>query len=341
MIITWNTTPESEASEEEKLSSYYQYDTVSKKLVRIRLELGREESTGQPRVIYNEDRAVGFSDIDFIEEQAKYPDSDFTIDPETKQLLVKGEPMDTEPSIGASVVDMTLGTTKPHFGNAVSDNPNLPEGITNTHLSLIANNTLINGKGGIITGADSSEATLSETLKNVVSGIVKKPFDEIDDDDLLKVLKNQVTKIKNIETAPTKTALSDSLEDASKLIEVIQEQITDEGMVPTEQFNKSYSDYVSKVTQAEDALSSGTGVQNAIAELATAKTALNAASSELQSSYYERMETQFNSSQTAIDTAVTDAQTFEGITSEYEAAENADTLDQYEQSIGLEETEAI
>ncbi|GEM_PF-3716007 len=345
MIISWNTDPSKGtfAPGSTKYSSYYQYDTVSHKFVRIRLELGRTESNGETMIIYDNDRAVGFSDIDFIEEEQEYPDSDFSIDEATGEVLLRGVPLSQTPQPGYNVVDMSPGDTVPHFGNSVSNSADthFPEGIQNKHLGVLANEAILGEKGIVLTSSAASGAELSAVLKGQVAKVVGKPFNEITNEDLLKTLQRQVAQIKQNEILPSKENINSSLEEADGLIDSIKEQITDEGMVPTEEFSKSYSNFIEKYMNANAAVESGIAVKSAMEEFQAAKNQLMNESKTIEAAYYNNLETQLNNTNTAVDAAVADATTWENIDLEYENLEKANSIEEYEAEIGVEETEVL
>lgn len=345
MIISWNTDPSKGtfAPGSTKYSSYYQYDTVSHKLVRIRLELGRTEINGETMVIYDNNRAVGFSDIDFIKEELEYPDSDFSIDAATGEVLLRGVPLSQIPQPGYNVVDMSPGDTVPHFGNSVSTSADthLPEGIQNKHLGVLANEAILEERGITLTSSAASGEQLSAVLKGQVARAVGKPFNEITNEDLLETLQRQVAQIKQNEIVPSKENINSSLEEADVLIDSIKEQITNEGMVPTEQFSKSYSNFIEKYKVANDAVKNGTAVKAAMEEFQAAKNQLMNESETLETSYYNNLETQLNNTNTAVDVAVYEAAIWENIDLEYENLEKATSIEEYETEIGMEETEVL
>lgn len=343
MIITWNTDPSKGQFKpgSGKFSSYYQYDTVTRKFVRVRLELGRNPSSsggdsGGTGAFFSEKRYVGFSNERLDTTSNKWSIVD-------GELYFDGTKLATEPASGlrtydTSRTDFSTGSRALHTGNLVTDTPHYPDGIRASHLSLIANDAILNQESlrGITT-SKASPATLSDALKAKVSAIVDKPFIEITDADLLTCLKTQVAQIKAELVTPSKESLDSSLDTVDKLITDIKIEITDKGLVPNEKFEAAFKDLAAKAEAAKTAAEDGKGIVDAIKEVSTAKAALNEAVTEIDAIHQESLREQMEASQEAIETAQTDSETWEGIDAEYESPEEATTLDEYEESIGNEE----
>lgn len=344
MIISWNTDPSKGtfAPGSTKYSSYYQYDTVSHKFVRIRLELGRGGSDGgDTGSFYRENRYVGFTTDNDLSTDIKRWSVD---DGQLRYELEKDEylHLPTEPKTGATTYDTSFGNVKNiHRGNPVTSDPHFPEGIQNKHLGVLANEAILGEKGIVLTSSAASGAELSAVLKGQVAKVVGKPFNEITNEDLLKTLQRQVAQIKQNEILPSKENINSSLEEADGLIDSIKEQITDEGMVPTEEFSKSYSNFIEKYMNANAAVESGIAVKSAMEEFQAAKNQLMNESKTIEAAYYNNLETQLNNTNTAIDAAVADAATWENIDLEYENLEKANSIEEYEAEIGVEETEVL
>ncbi|UPQ76049.1 hypothetical protein [Chryseobacterium nepalense] len=344
MIISWNTDPSKGtfAPGSTKYSSYYQYDTVSHKFVRIRLELGRGGSDGgDTGSFYRENRYVGFTTDNDLSTDIKRWSVD---DGQLRYELEKDEylHLPTEPKTGATTYDTSFGNVKNiHRGNPVTSDPHFPEGIQNKHLGVLANEAILGEKGIVLTSSAASGAELSAVLKGQVAKVVGKTFNEITNEDLLKTLQRQVAQIKQNEILPSKENINSSLEEADGLIDSIKEQITDEGMVPTEEFSKSYSNFIEKYMNANAAVESGIAVKSAMEEFQAAKNQLMNESKTIEAAYYNNLETQLNNTNTAVDAAVADATTWENIDLEYENLEKANSIEEYEAEIGVEETEVL
>ncbi|SHJ62543.1 hypothetical protein [Aquimarina spongiae] len=347
MIITWFTDPSKGTFTEGsgKFSSYYQYDTETKKFVRIRLELGRQSSgsdLGETGAFFKNKRAVGFSSIDFIEKVAEYPDSDFTIDKSTGKLLLKGDPMSTTPTTGDNVVDMSPGQTKPHFGNSVASKAFLPPDIEPKHLSLIANNAIANGESESFTTKSVTGTQLSDALKGKVCDIMGvEDFNTISDADILKKLKSQIAEIKEELTTPSKKTIDSSLEDVDKLLSGIKEKMETDGIAPTEDFEDALEDLGKKVKAAKEASESGEGVKKAITDLESSRATLKEAVKTLSEAHQSTVDDLITGSDKAIETAQSASDEWERIDTEYQESEEASSIKEYEASIGNEEAEPV
>jgi hypothetical protein len=158
MIITWYTQPEG------KFASFYYYDTITRILVRIRLELKRDDGDGA-KVIYRNNRYCGFSKI---EELLK-----------TKTLSVAngfikvsdGTFLTDKPEVGYYVYDFSSKDglkpdNNPHHGNAVTLKPVLPKGITEVQLKLLAIKSIALKKSISLVNSDASTEQLIEAILN-------------------------------------------------------------------------------------------------------------------------------------------------------------------------------
>ncbi len=345
MIITWNTDPSKGtfAPGSGKYSSYYQYDTVSGKFVRVRLELGRAASqsggdSGGTGAFFTEKRYVGFgpSDSARTSQPTRWSIND------KGELCFDGAALATKPSAGLTTFDTSSTTftdsTFIHRGNPVTETPNYPEGIRAAHLSLIANDAIINqASTRNITAATASSDDLIAALKTKIGVIVDKPFTEITNDDLLACLKTQVAQIKTESIAPSKESLDSCLDTVDELIEGIKSEIRDKGLVPDEDFTAAFDDLAAKYEAAKTASATGKDVSKSIKELSEAKTALNKAVTTIDEQHQASLENQLDASEVAIEAAQIDSETWEGIDSEYEEAEKSTSLDEYEESIGNDE----
>lgn len=346
MIITWFTDPSKGTFTEGsgKFSSYYQYDTTTRKFVRIRLELGRKSSSngdsGRTGAFFKEKRYVGFSNDPNIRTSEK---SKWSIN-ENGQLEFNGKALETKPAEGLGVFDTSSSTfnedTFIHRGNAVTNSPNLPEGIEIKHLNLIANDAIINRTGTEFTGSKATGEELSASIKGQVEDIIGKSFDEITNDDILEMLKAQVKQIKEESVEPAKESVEESLDEVNTLIEDINESIAEKGMVPTEEFEAAFKDLQTKISEAKSAVESGNGIKKAISDLAEAKTVLDTAAKDINQDHYEELKDSFTSSEKAIESAQAESQKWEDIASEYQKAEEATSIEEYEESIeGIKEAE--
>lgn len=211
MMTKWNTQPAPNKATplDKPFSSYYQYDDTSRKLVRIRLELGRPLDTndilnGGTGAIYQPDRYVGFSKSDLWDDNKDDEGNmeDWAIEHEKLVYTGKAEgtlSQDSQPDYlvyDTSPEDLadTRGAFV-HCGTRVTTQPNLPEGINETHLSLIANDAMGVNRSLILTPGEASPANLSQVIKGEVSVIIGKPFEAIDGRDIQAKLKSQMQEI--------------------------------------------------------------------------------------------------------------------------------------------------
>ncbi|WP_459212735.1 hypothetical protein [Aquimarina rhabdastrellae] len=348
MIITWYTDPSKGSFTEgsTKFSSYYQFDTVSQKFVRIRLELGRSPSSsggdqGDTGAFFKSKRYVGFSNDPTV--RSSQP-AKWSINKEG-QLCFDGKALQTTPSKGLNTYDTSSNvfndSTFIHKGNKITEEPNLPEDIAPKHLSLIANDAVIKGGGVNLTAANASGTDLATALKTKVGSIVGKDFKDITDNDLLAKLKEQISTIKTNEIQPSKASLDTALEDVNKLLTEIKTQIEEGMLIPNQNLEKAALDLNAKIEAAQKASTSGEGIKEAIANLAKSKTALNTQVEAVESKSYEALKNQVEQSDAAVKTAQADSERWENIDTEYANAEKAKTINEYEESIGIAETETV
>ncbi|MCK8521150.1 hypothetical protein M0D21_06210 [Aquimarina sp. D1M17] len=349
MIITWFTDPSKGSFTEgsTKFSSYYQFDTETKKFTRIRLELGRKASSsggddGRTGAFFKEERYVGFSNDPKVRssQPTKWSVND------KGELCFDGDPLQTKPAKDLRTYDTSSTVfnedTFIHKGNAITDSPNLPEGIETKHLSLIANDTTLEGESIKLTSRDVSSTDLSDALKNKVCEILDvDDFDSITDDDILEKLKSQIKEIKEKSIEPSKESIDSSLEDIDKLMSDIKEKIETDGIAPTEDFEKAYADLQEKVKAAKTATESGKGVKDAIKELETSRASLKESVSTLSADHQAGIDSLITDSNAAVETAQSASEEWERIASEYQSAEEATSIEKYEESIGNEEVEPV
>ena len=141
-IITWFTQPQN------SFASYYYFDDTTHNFVRIRLELGRQDSG--TLAMYRTNRYVGFSNKRYnTEARKKFFVDDGSIKTDTDSCLaccfssLRSEVLQSNPQDGLTVYDFTsndgthpVGT--PHVGNPVTTAPRLPNGISAQNLNTLA-----------------------------------------------------------------------------------------------------------------------------------------------------------------------------------------------------------
>jgi hypothetical protein len=332
MIITWCTDPSQGEFEEGDVtfSSFYQYETVTKQFVRIRLELNRQVSGGDQGdtfARFKAERFVGFSD------QALSRDlQHWTVDAEGR-LCFDGNALGQTPTNDYNVYDCTDVTEFIHRGNPITTDPNFPEGIEPKHLLLIANDTMISGADIRLTGRGASAQQLSEALATRVSQIMNRPFVEITDAQLLARLKTQASALKEEALSPAEESIDDSLDDVNELINDMDAAIANGEFVPNGAVNTALGELRNAVGQVTEAIQNKANVQDGVIELRTAHNALadavNAQIGDQQNQFEEALATATE--------AINDAHDFsaewETIAADFDAVENADSIEEYEDSV--------
>lgn len=336
MIISWFTDPSQgtfDASvEKPKYSSFYQYDTESNHFTRIRLELGREASSasddeysGGAKEMYSETRYISFSSEEL--EDGKWSVKD-------GKLMYNGKEMRAKPLLNDYVYDTSrsTGKIKPHYGNPVTDSPNLPEGIEFKHLSLLANDSFINKKTVKLTKREATADELSEALKTEIGKVMGKNFDEITDKDLLAKLQSQVSKIKNTSCEDLTTKLSESIESVKTSLEKMAKDIEEAGITPDEKFETATENAFSSLREAQD-LVKNENIKKAINHLNEAKTSLEMADATTE---IPSIVQSLSGPSEALKDAMKASSDWTAMQQEYEALENSDSIKSYESEIGVD-----
>lgn len=145
-MITWFTQPV------HSFASYYIYFPVYRILIRIRLELGRSGGSGHTKAMLNTNTLVGFGaegETDPSQLQDNPANDLFEYDWENNHWGDR------------------------HEGNKVTDNPNLPHGITELHLKLVALALLQSGQNNLVlTNSNASEDQLAAAINNVATPVL-------------------------------------------------------------------------------------------------------------------------------------------------------------------------
>lgn len=337
MIKIWYTDPAKGnfAGNQGKFSSYYQYDTVTKEFVRVRLELGRAPSSsggdsGKTFVNYKETRTVGFSD-------QVYSTSDlsrWSVDAQNR-LCFDNHPLSENPSKNARTYDCSDVESFVHRGNQVTENPNFPEGIATKHLSLLANNAIINKTSANLTTSSATAQELSLSLKNQVAEVVGKPFAEIRDEDILSTLKQQVTVLKNQAVKSHENTIEDAIEEVDALVNDIKEKIELGEFTPNAEVESAFQQFSSDISKSKLAIVNGERVEltNSFDALKLSQTALNEAINKLEIEQKELFSDALETSSTAIDQAYDASVSWNEIQTEYEALEDVNSVEEYEETM--------
>lgn len=171
-IVTWYTQPA------RSFSSFYYLDTVTRDMIRIRLELGRAEENGYPMVIASKNRYVGFGtneQFNTIFTENRYKLENWHIVEGSGKLYYQkgaGPRIDfpDTPTAGQYLADFSVGSREVHFGNAVTAAPRLPRSaepavaVDGTMLLAIAKKYAGKDTHVKICEKDSTEATLALAL---------------------------------------------------------------------------------------------------------------------------------------------------------------------------------
>jgi hypothetical protein len=163
MAKIWYTQPPSE------FDSFYYYDDSKRELVRIRLELGRSDGSGDTKAMYLRDRYVGFTSYNDLKTRVL-----------TKWTVASGQIKYNEKILRDSAVvgdwtyDFSLPTGKVnpyevHAGNKVASSGRLPPKITQDDLIKLAQLTLAAKKDIVLTGKNAKAAELSEAIQKAIS----------------------------------------------------------------------------------------------------------------------------------------------------------------------------
>jgi hypothetical protein len=144
-MITFFTTPD------KSFSSFYLYDENAKKLVRIRLELGRTDGSGKTKAMFYKNRVVGCTGKSITPGQITSKDKLYNITPG----LFEYDFEENNPS-------------KYHHGNVVSfTDANLPKTITGYTLLSIAEKVMKTEKEIEFTNRDASVDQLVNRINEI------------------------------------------------------------------------------------------------------------------------------------------------------------------------------
>lgn len=336
MIITWFTQPAN------SYASYYQFDTETKKFVRIRMELGRKSGSGRTQLIYEDEYAVGFG------KAADYDTSDaqrWKVN-EKGQLCYDDKPLSLEPGPKLNTFDTKQdyidNQDYVHFGNELSTNPSLPDGIEPKHLSLLASDAMEKGKSYRLTERDASGKELSDKIKSKVCDVmdvdtskfdsIDKAFKSITDETILEKLKDQVKNQKAAAAERSKERLDVKLEEVKKAVESIGKEITNGTITPNEEFTKA----VEKLgTSVEEALKSSNSSELAkITEhLSSASTAVATAIDKIDAAKHASTKTALEESSKALEAAATENEAWTKANAEFSKLEASESVKSFEENM--------
>jgi hypothetical protein len=251
MIKSWFTQPPG------GYASYYQYDTVTCQLSRIRLELGRTSGSGDTAVIYRPRRAVGFSKFNYSVSKKPGEVWSWSVNDDGR-ICYMGIPLNgPPPKPGEYVYDTSDPLSSVHAGNRVTSTPRLPPGIRPEHLALLANHafiTLGDNKEDIqLTGGDATPGALAAKIKVEVCRIVDEPdFTRITDQMILDKLTSQVDSIWSEAASEPMSSLKEALDTAKGAGIAIGQQIDEDLCTPTPPLEKAASLLESTLDSVKD-----------------------------------------------------------------------------------------
>ncbi|MES2389122.1 MAG: hypothetical protein V4543_14060 [Bacteroidota bacterium] len=183
MILTWFTNPG-----DNKFSSYYQYDTIARKFVGIRLDVSEASGSGEivlPKIVYCKPKTV----------------------------LVNGKELANAAQLveGAKISCFTPGSgAKPYTGYAITKTPVLPAEISLGHLILIAGNEMLVNETNLTT--ELSHSNLPENLSGILAGIMGKPLFECATDELTARINDMIWELEELALDEYREKISEKLE---------------------------------------------------------------------------------------------------------------------------------
>jgi len=216
LLVSWFSQPPA------GLSSYYLYNTGTRQLCRIRLELGRASASDNSTVIsYDGGTVVGFreSGLPGPEEGGKW-----SVDGEYR-LCFGGEPLAGPPPKNADdgiydAADNPGSVTILHSGNPVTKNPTLPAGIEPRHLAPLAQRAMLDKKDVTLTVSTATRDELAGAIKAQVAEVLGVGnFGQVTDNLIHAKLTGQA---RDIATGPARASLKIMLDGAPEVIEEIR-----------------------------------------------------------------------------------------------------------------------
>ena len=268
LLVSWFSQPP-----EEGLSSYYLYNTGTRQLCRIRLELGRASAGDNSTVIsYDGGAVVGFgkSSLPGPKESGKW-----SVDREYR-LCFDGEPLAGPPPKNAGdgiydAADAPGTVTILHSGNPVTRDPTLPTGIEPKHLAPLAQRAMLDKKDVTLTGSTATEDELADAIKaQVVKVLGVVNFGQVTDNLIHAKLTEQA---KDIATGPARASLKITLGGAREVIDEIsgalaEATITPGPEVPVSSMLEAVGNAVSLQATARETLDQITTAQQAVKAVA-------------------------------------------------------------------------
>jgi hypothetical protein len=332
MILAWFTQPPG------KFSSYYQYDTITNKFCRVRLELGRQSSSGSTNDTFiglKTKRYVGFSKDKFSSKSDKWSVND------DGELCYDGKPLPGSPKPGDTVYDTTNPDDFIHRGNPVTgDAPKLPPGVEPKHLELLVNDVFTNTKNVTIklTANNAKPEALAQAIQDKVSELFDgTKFSEITDEMISTKLTSQMKTIRGETAQESSTSLQDALTKAEVASSQITEQIEEGLLTPTQDFEVAVTSLDTALTKAQTA-SSDADLPATLAEIDTAQKAEQIAIENIDTVQHEIVARQLTSTGEALTEASKQVVDWQAAEVQFDSLTEASTVEDYEREIGLEST---
>lgn len=327
MLINWFTQPPA------KFASYYQYDTVTQRFCRIRLELGRTSGSGDAKAMYEPRRAVGFSP----NKNFKSDKSRWSVD-DKGTLSYDGKPLSGKPTAGDWTYDIGIPTTSSaHLGNQVpADPPVLPPGIKAEHLALVANEAMLTRTEIKLAPGSVSPEKLATAIKTKVCEILKVDnFGAVNDELITTTLTGQAKALYTEAARGSVSGLNDALAAASSANELIGKQL-ENGLVPDKAIQEVFDSLQSALAKA-GAASGSADIQGALDEIGKARQAVEKAISVTTVAENKAVTEQLDIATESLAQAEQSAARWQTAETEYKPLIEAENPDSYMEALSAEE----
>ncbi|MBD0255067.1 MAG: hypothetical protein ICV83_05045 [Cytophagales bacterium] len=173
---------------------------------------------------------------------------------------------------------------------------------------------------------------MSQALQQRVSGIMNKPFNQITDDDLLAKLQEQVAAIKEESTAMDEDTIVDSLDTVDSLIDQIDQDIANGAFTPDATVSDAFDAYKAAQAAVDNAVNDPAQTA-ALDNLQVAHNNLVDAFEQAEAQQMSTYQQNLDDANQAIETARQASQRMDAISDEYEGAEQAESIQEYEDSM--------
>lgn len=340
MIISWFTNPGDGV-----LSSYYQYDNLTRQFVRIRLELGRTDANDASDTVvnYQPERVVGFSKQDYLGDADELDPADWSVN-DGGELCYRGTPLPGgRPPAGDYVYDASIGTTFPHAGSPVTVEPVLPEGIEPRHLALLANDAVANrARTRVLTKGSASTEELADAIKENVCRVLKvEDFTDVNDDVILQTLTEQIRTISANTSVDAAHSVGKELVMAERACSRINGRIADGVITPNKAFIDACASFQQAIKKSLGITGEAADARRALAEIRVAQQEVNKAIETIDAAKFEDVIKELNLAHESLNQAQKQTDSWEAAKEEYEPLAEAKSLEGYERELGFPETEEV